>query len=213
MLAAVIALCLAQGSAPIAPPTEAPVLAAPPAPPASTEAAPGPVEAVAPSPDEPPEVGQLAQFVSRHLLSVDIGMGGLKVRAADRAWGLGESPAAAFHLVPEAMHLAESAEHDFAVARVLEVGSLAVTGVALAATLVTTLVARASMVLTVALISLAAMGLALVAAIIALPFELAAQEHFLQAIAIHNRGLLDLRPPRPLAGAGLAPAGPAVALP
>ncbi len=182
MLAAVVAVLLAQAPgvppSPSAPPNPAPV--------PTEEAAPPPAPAL-------PANGFTADFVDRHLLSFDFGMGGFRVRDSARAWTLGEGEGVeqVFALIPEAKALAQVAEHDYRIAKVLQLSGLGLSLTALAAVTVLALVATsATFVLPLLAGSLVACLVSLVLVVVSTPFAVSAQENVLNAVSTFNHGLV-----------------------
>jgi hypothetical protein len=150
---------------------------------------------------EPPEVKLFAQFVERHLLTINASGAGFEVRQRERVFRLQDDEfETAFTLVPDALAAARVAHDDFIIASRLQIIGLAVVGAALVATLVATLVRAAILPLLIA--SLIGSGIGLVLSLIALPFAFSAQSKFFSAIASYNHGLLELRPPPQGAPAG-----------
>lgn len=167
---------------------QAPLTAPPP--PVSTEA-PG-SEAVAPG-AEPADVKLFAQFVDRHLLAVSASGSGFELRQRERVFRLQDDDfPTAFTLVPDALMLARVGHDDFVLSSRLQVIGLAITGGALVAVVLATLVRTA--ILPLLITGLVASGVGLVLSLVALPFALSAQTKFFSAAAVYNKGLLELRP-------------------
>lgn len=169
---------------------------------------PPPLSEAVPPGAEPPEVKLFAEFVDRHLLAIGASGSSMEVRQRERVFRLqDEDFETAFKLVPDAFVIAQQAHSDYLIASRLNVAALVVVGVALAVTVVATLVRVVLLPLLVA--SLVASGVGLVISLIALPFALSAQSKFFSSVASYNRGLLDLRPPQnPALGGGLTLALP-----
>ena len=149
-------------------------------------------EAVAPG-AEPADVKLFAQFVDRHLLAVSASGSGFELRQRERVFRLQDDDFPnAFTLVPDALMLARVAHEDFVLSSRLQVIGLAITGGALVAVVLATLVRTA--ILPLLITGLVASGVGLVLSLVALPFALSAQTKFFSAAAMYNRGLLDLRP-------------------
>lgn len=178
MITLALALLLTQTPAPLVTPPPEPIT--PPA--------------VAATQNEPPEVKAFAEFVGKHLLTINFSQGSFEVRQRERVFRLqDEDFETAFTLVPEALAMAQIAHHDYVVGMRLQIAGLIVVGAALVAVLVAPLVTAVFLPLLIA--SLIGSGIGLVVTLIALPFLLSAQSKFFAALASYNRGLLDLRPP------------------
>lgn len=144
-----------------------------------------------------------AAFVDKHLLSVEVELfSGLQVRQGERTLRLGEDGSEFLSLVPDAARLMGAAQHDFAVGRVLNAISLAVAGASLVAVLVASVAGALRALLTVSLVALAACGGALVLAVVAMPFMVAAQREFFEAVSVYNHRLLTLPEATPPAALG-----------
>lgn len=190
MTSLLLAVLIAQAPAVTTPPNTTPPPLAPP----TTE----PIAPTPPSASEPPEVKLFAQFVERHLLSVNASGAGFEIRQRERVLRLQDDDfETAFTLVPGAFADAKVAHEDFVTASRLQIIGLALTGAALGATVVAVIVR--SIVLPLLVTALIGSAVGLVISLIALPFAISAQTKFFGAIAAYNRGLLDLRP-SPLAG-------------
>lgn len=174
--------------------TQAPTT--PPGPPAS-EAAPPSVEAVKAGTNEPAEVKAFAQFVDRHLLTLDPDMsqGSFRLRQRERVFSFKDDDYPdAFKLVPEAHELARKAQENVRLASVFQIIGLSAVGAGSAVIVIAPLIASAAFLpLLIAGLVLDLVGLVLV--LVALPFAISAQTQFMSAVATYNKGLLDLRPP------------------
>lgn len=180
MLAVLVAAVLTQAPPPV------PVPSAPPAPPAAAPRLEVPPPSTAPQ-------GFTADFVDQHLLAVDFGLSGFRIRDSARTWTLGEGDGveALFSLIPEAKELAAQAEHDFRIARVLQIGSLGLSLTALGVVVMFSAFATsAAFALPLLVGSLVACLVALVVSLVAAPFAVSAQEHALDAVSTFNHGLV-----------------------
>jgi hypothetical protein len=153
-------------------------------------------EAMKPPADEPAEVKAFAQFVDRHLLTLDPDMsqGTLRLRQREHTFSLKDDDFPdAFKLVPEAYGLAQKAQENFRTSSTLQIVGLATLGGGTALLLVAPLLASGAflpLLIAGLVLDLVAMTLVLVA----LPFAISASTQFTSAVATYNRGLLDLRP-------------------
>lgn len=196
MIPALLAVLLSQAPStpPLTVPPEAPV------------AAPA-LEAVKAGSDEPAEVKLFAQFVDRHLLTLDPDMsqGTFRLRQRERVFSFkDEDFADAFKLVPEAHALAVKAQENLRMSSFFQIAGLSSVGAGSALVLLAPLLASTAFVpLLIAGLVLDIVGVVLV--LVALPFAISAQTQFMSAVATYNKGLLDLRP------VGEAPARPAAA--
>ncbi len=153
-------------------------------------------EAMKPPADEPVEVKAFAQFVDRHLLTLDPDQtqGTLRLRQREHAFSLKDDDFPdAFKLVPEAHGLAQKAQENFRTSSTLQIVGLAALGGGTALVLVAPLLAAGAFLpLLIAGLVLDLVALTLV--LVALPFAVSASTQFTSAVATYNRGLLDLRP-------------------
>lgn len=203
MLAALLATLL----------TQAGPLPAPPLPPAAADAAPSAAASSSTS-ATPPSAAPGAQpsptgaptpktwtieFADRHLVSLDVGMTGFKLRDSQRTWSLGDGLAEAFTLIPEAAQLGEKADREYGVTQGLLVASLSVCGVGLLAIALAPVVATTvSAMVTMLGVGLVASLVGLVLALVALPYSAMAQQHALDAVSVFNHGLVrGIEVPRP----------------
>ncbi|MDP3503881.1 MAG: hypothetical protein Q8S33_26320 [Myxococcales bacterium] len=153
-------------------------------------------EAMKPPADEPAEVKAFAQFVDRHLLTLDPDMsqGALRLRQREHTFSLKDDDFPdAFKLVPEAYGLAQKAQENFRTSSTLQIVGLAALGGGTALVLLAPLLASGAflpLLIAGLVLDLVAMTLVLVA----LPFSISASTQFTSAVATYNRGLLDLRP-------------------
>lgn len=195
MIAALLAVLLSQAPStpPLTVPTEAPAPS-------------GAVEAVKAGADEPGEVKLFAQFVDRHLLTLDPDMsqGTFRLRQRERVFSFKDDDFAdAFKLVPEAHELALKAQENLRMSSIFQIAGLSAVGAGSALVLLAPLLASGAFVpLLIAGLVLDLVGLVLV--LVALPFAISAQTQFMSAVATYNKGLLDLRP------VGESPGRPAV---
>lgn len=203
MIAAIVALVVSQTPAP-APPTP---------PPAAPEPAPATAEAVKATAAEPAEVKAFAQFVDRHLLTLDpdASQGAFRLRQRERVFSPKDDDfIEAFKLVPEAYALAQKAQENARLASIFQIVGLSAVGVGSALIVISPLIGAAGLFLPLLVAGLVLDLVGLVAVVIALPMSLSAGTQFLSAVATYNRGLLDLRPPPE---SGLAPAQGGLTIP
>lgn len=181
-------VCLLVAQAPSTPPVVT-------ADPSASSALPS-SEAMKPPADEPVEVKAFAQFVDRHLLTLDPDstQGTLRLRQREHTFSLKDDDFPdAFKLVPEAYGLAQKAQENFRTSSTLQIVGLAALGGGTALVLVAPLLAAGAflpLLIAGLVLDLVAMTLVLVA----LPFAISASAQFTSAVATYNRGLLDLRP-------------------
>lgn len=148
------------------------------------------------SPPETPEVTLFAQWAQRQLLSVSVSVGpDFAVQRGARVFRLRDDDfAEAFALVPESRGMAVVARDAFVTGQRLQFVGLLTACLAPAAMLVASL-GPAAFLLPLLVASLVASSVGLALTLIALPFMITAQEKFFAALASHNHGLLELRPP------------------
>lgn len=165
---------------------------APPPPPVTPE----PAVAVKASPSEPAEVKAFAQFVDRHLLTLDVDAAqGFKLRQRDRVISLRDDDfAEAFKLIPEAQTMAQRAMESLRTGTVLQIIGLVAIGVGAAVVALSPLVLTAGALIPLLVVGLVLNVAALVLVLIAVPYLMAANNQFTSAMAMYNRGLLELRP-------------------
>jgi len=182
-------LCLLVSQAPSTPPVVTAGDAAP------TTLVPS-SEAMNAPPDEPGEVKAFAQFVDRHLLTLDPDMtqGTFRLRQREHVFSLKDDDFPdAFKLVPEAYGLAQKAQENLRTSATLQISGLASVGGGSALLLIAQLLASGAFLpLLIAGLVLNLVGLVLV--LVALPFAISASTQFTSAVSTYNRGLLDLRP-------------------
>lgn len=151
---------------------------------------------------ESPEVTLFAQWAQRQLLSVNVAQGGFEVRQRERVFRLQDDDFAdAFSLVPEAHQMAVLAHDSFIIGKRFQIAGLVVSCVAPGGLILASLLMSSALLMPLLVAALATAGVGLVLALIALPFMLTAQSKFFAALASHNQGLLELRPP-PVVNAG-----------
>lgn len=156
--------------------------------------------AVQPLP-EPPEVTLFAQWAQRQLLSLNFNAGAFEVRQRERVFRIQDDDfAEAFSLVPEAHRMAVSAHEAFLSGQRFMIAGVVLSGVSLGGVLAASFLTASALFFPLIVGALIASGAGLVLALIAMPFMVTAQSKFLAALASHNHGVLDLRPPRPNAG-------------
>ncbi len=167
---------------------------APPPPPAPSDAAP-PV-ATAPPADEPAQVHHFADFVDRHLISLDpdLGKAAIGLRQGERTFSIKDDDfVQAFSLVPEAQAMARKAQEDLRTSTLLQIGALVAVAAGSAALVMVPLLGAGLMI--PLLIAGAVLDLAgVVLLIVGLPFALSANTEFIKALSAYNHGLLKLRP-------------------
>jgi hypothetical protein len=165
--------------------------------------APGPSpEAVRPSPAEPAEVGAFARFVEQRLISVDFdlttsggALGVLKVRQRERVFSLRDDDfSEAFHLVPEAMMMAQRAQEAFRTASTLQIIGLSLSGAALLVVGLGPVLVGFGAWLPLLVGGLIASLVGLIVALVSVPYSVSANTAFVSAVARFNKGLLELRP-------------------
>jgi hypothetical protein len=204
MIAAVVALLV----------TQAPVTSPPSPPPPTPEVATSPtVAAVKASAGEPAEVKAFAQFVDRHLLTLDPdpSQGAFRLRQRERVFSPKDDDFLdAFKLVPEAYALAQKAQENARLASIFQIAGLSAVGVGSALIVIAPLIGATGIFIPLLVAGLVLDLLGLVAVVIALPMSLSAGTQFLSAVATYNRGLLDLRPPPE---PGLAPPSGGLTIP
>lgn len=182
------------------------VASTPPPPPAVEDSSkPAAVAGAIPAPaDEPAQVKAFAQFLDRHLLTLDPDMtqGAFRIRQKERLFSLKDDDfPTAFALVPEAQAQALKAQENLRISSTLQIIGLVSVGIGSAALVVVPLIGSVSLALLVVALVLDLVGLALV--LVALPFALNSTTQFTSAVAMYNRGLLDLRPPDRESSGGL----------
>lgn len=204
MIAAVVALLV----------TQAPVTTPPSPPPTSPEPSASPaVEAVKPIAGEPAEVKAFAQFVDRHLLTLDpdASTGSFRLRQRERVFSPRDDDFLdAFKLVPEALALAQKAQENARLSAIFQIVGLSAVGVGSALIVIAPIISASGVFIPLLIAGLVLDLLGLVAVVIALPMALSAGTQFLSAVATYNRGLLDLRPPPE---PGLAPPSGGLTIP
>ncbi|MCA3011053.1 MAG: hypothetical protein INH41_01495 [Myxococcaceae bacterium] len=180
---------------------------------------PGPsLEAVRASPMEPVEVAAFARFVEQRLITIDFDQaanwGALKVRQRERVFSLRDDDfSEAFHLVPEAMLMAQRAQEAFRVASTLQIVGLSLSGAAVLVVGLGPILVGFSAWLPLLVVGLVASLVGLVVALVSVPFSNTANASFVSAVAGYNKGLLDLRPASASAEAGREAGGLTFALP
>lgn len=193
-----VCLLLAQTPPPAPPPTPAPVVLE------EAGKPPPPREAIPAPADEPGEVKAFAQFIDRHLLTLDPDMtqGMFRIRQRERLYSLKDDDfPLAFSLVPEAQAQAIKAQENLRLSSTLQLIGLVSVGVGSAALVLVPLIAAVTLPLLVVALVLDVVGLALV--LIAVPFAINSTTQFTSAVSMYNRGLLELRPAEREGGAGL----------
>jgi hypothetical protein len=174
-------------------PSTPPVVTAADAPAATTAPS---TEAMKAPADEPLEVKAFAQFVDRHLLTLDPDMsqGNLRLRQREHTFSLRDDDFPdAFKLVPEAYTLAQKAQENFRTAGTLQIVGLSALGAGTALLLAAPLLASGAF-FALLIVGLVLDLVAIVMVLVALPFSISASTQFTSAVATYNRGLLDLRP-------------------
>lgn len=153
---------------------------------------------------EAPELAIFAQWAQRQLLSVSVSVGpDFAVQRGARVFRIRDDDfPEAFALVPESHGMAVLARDAFVTGQRLQFAGLVTACLAPAALLVAS-VGPATLLLPLLVAGLVASGLGLALTLLALPFLITAQEKFFAALASHNHGLLELRPPPVVSTGGL----------
>lgn len=158
-----------------------------------------------PAAPEPPEVGLFAQWVEHQLISVSPSAVGFAARQNERTARLQDANfPELFSAVPKARALALEAAEAYRVGNGFQVAGLIAVGLS-AGGLLVGLLLGGTVAFPIFVAALVVSGVALVLSFIALPFQLTAQSAFFSAIAEHNRGVLQLRPPAPAPLSGGTP--------